>query len=130
MTKNHRKFLAVILTCFWVNASEFFRNEYLLKSFWVSHFKSLGMIFPAEPINGIIWLVWGFLFSVAIYLFSKKYNLLQTALISWFVGFVLLWLVTINLNVLPVPILIYAVPLSLLETFVGSFICFKVSPNP
>jgi len=37
-----------------------------------------------------------------------------------------MWIVTLNLNVLPPAILVYAVPLSLLEAFVGSYICMKV----
>ena len=38
-------------------------------------------------------------------------------------------LVTLNLNVLPVAIIIYAVPLSFIESFIGSFICLKISPH-
>ena len=53
----------------------------------------------------------------------------HTTLISWFVAFVLMWIVTWNLNVLPIAILIYAVPLSLLEAFIGSYICIKISYN-
>ncbi len=37
--------------------------------------------------------------------------------------------VTWNLNALPSAILIYAVPLSLLETFIASYICKKMSPG-
>jgi len=129
MIRNYRSIIAIIITGLWVNASEFFRNEYLLKSFWVSHFKSHGMTFPSDPINGIIWFLWGFLFSAAVYFISRKFSLFQTTLIVWFMGFVLMWLVTINLNVFPISILIYAVPLSLLETFIGSIICLKISPN-
>jgi len=87
------------------------------------------MTFPSEPINGILWLAWGFLFSAAIYFISRKFNLMKTTFISWFMGFVLMWVVTINMNVFPISILIYAVPLSLLEAFIGSFICLKVSSN-
>ena len=86
------------------------------------------MIFPSAPVNGLMWLVWGFLFAIAIYLLSRKFSLLQTTLLGWLMAFVLMWLVTWNLNVLPVYILVYAVPLSLLEAFVGSYICKKVSP--
>jgi hypothetical protein len=117
-----------MLTGIWVNASEFFRNEILLKTYWVDHYRSLGMTFPSEPKNGMIWVAWGFLFATAIYLISTKFNLLQTALISWFMAFVLMWVVVWNLNVLPNTIFIYAVPLSLLETFIGSYICKKISP--
>ena len=129
MNLQSRNIMAVILTGIWVNASEFFRNEVLLKKYWIDHYQSLGMTFPSEPKNGMIWVAWGFLFAIAIYIISKKFNLIQTTLISWFMAFVLMWVVTWNLNVLPTAILIYAVPLSLLEAFIGSYICIKMSPN-
>ena len=129
MNLQSRNIMAVILTGIWVNASEFFRNEVLLKKYWIDHYQSLGMTFPSEPKNGMIWVAWGFLFAIAIYIISKKFNLIQTTLISWFMAFVLMWVVTWNLNVLPSAILIYAVPLSLLEAFIGSYICIKMSPN-
>jgi len=129
MNLQSRNIIAVILTGIWVNASEFFRNEVLLKTYWIDHYRSLGMTFPSEPLNGMIWVAWGFLFAIAIYLISRKFNLIQTTLISWFMAFVLMWVVTWNLNVLPSAILIYAVPLSLLEAFIGSYICIKMCPN-
>jgi hypothetical protein len=129
MNLQFRNIMAVILTGIWVNASEFLRNEVLLKKYWIDHYQLLGMTFPSEPLNGMIWVVWGFLFTVAIYIISQKFNLIQTTLISWFMAFVLMWVVTWNLKVLPSAMLIYAVPLSLLEAFIGSYICIKMSPN-
>ena len=129
MNLQSRNIIAIILTGIWVNASEFFRNEVLLKTYWIDHYRSLGMTFPSEPLNGMIWVAWGFLFAIAIYVISRKFNLIQTTLVSWFMAFVLMWIVTWNLNVLPSAILIYAVPLSLLEAFIGSYICIKMSPN-
>jgi hypothetical protein len=129
MNLQSRRIIAVILTGIWVNVSEFVRNEVLLKTYWVEHYQSLGMTFPSEPKNGMIWVVWGFLFATAIYLISRKFNFIQTGLVSWFMAFVLMWVVTLNLNILPGAILIYAVPLSLLEAFIGSYICIKISPN-
>jgi hypothetical protein len=124
-----RSILSVILTGIWVNACEFVRNEVLLKEYWVDHYQSIGMTFPSAPINGMIWVLWGFLFAIAIYFISRKFSLIQTALISWFMAFVLMWLVVFNLNVLPGAILIYALPLSLLEVVVGSYICTRISPG-
>jgi hypothetical protein len=129
MNVQSRGIIAVILTGIWVNASEFVRNEVLLKKYWVDHYQSLGMTFPSEPKNGMIWVAWGFLFAMAIYWVSRKFNLIHTALLSWLMAFVLMWVVALNLNVLPSAILIYAVPLSLLEAFIGSYICIKISPN-
>ncbi|MBN2284434.1 MAG: hypothetical protein JXO48_11145 [Deltaproteobacteria bacterium] len=129
MNPTSRSIIAVAVTGIWVNASEFLRNEVLLKTYWVDHYRSLGMIFPSEPKNGMIWLVWGFLFAIAMYVLSRKFDVIQTALISWFMSFVLMWLVILNLNVLPVALLLYAVPLSLLEVFVGSYLCIRISPK-
>ena len=124
-----RGIIAVLLTGIWVNLSEFFRNEVLLKSYWVEHYRSLGMNFPSEPMNGMLWIAWGLLFSLAIYAVSRRFDFVRTAIICWFTAFVLMWLVAYNLSVLPLGILVYAVPLSLLEAFVGAYISVKISPS-
>jgi hypothetical protein len=111
----------------WISISEFVRNEFIAKSYWTGHYEKLGLVFPAEPINGAIWGLWSLLFALAIFIISKKFSLLQTTFLSWFVGFVLMWVVAWNLGVLPVGILFIAVPLSLLEAFVASFIIKKLS---
>ena len=80
MKLQSRSIIAIMLTGIWVNASEFFRNEILLKKYWVDYYKSLGMTFPSAPLNGVVWIVWGFLFGLAIYLISRKFSLMQTAL--------------------------------------------------
>jgi hypothetical protein len=123
MKLHYRNIAAILLTGIWLNVSEFFRNEVLLKSYWVNHYQTLGMKFPSEPLNGMVWVVWGFLYASALFTISRKFSLIQTALLSWLVGFVLMWVVAWNLNVLPMSILVYAVPLSLLEVFVASYIC-------
>jgi len=127
MNRTTRNIIAVLLTGVWVNASEFFRNEILLKNCWVDHYRSLGLTFPSEPLNGIVWILWGFLFATAMYGISRKFDLVQTTLISWFMAFVLMWIVAWNLLILPPAILVYAVPLSLLDSFIGSLSCMKIS---
>jgi hypothetical protein len=67
------------------------------------------------------------MFAITIFIISKKFTLIQTFLLSWFVGFVLMWLVVGNMNVLPFKILYFAVPLSLLETFIATFSIKKLS---
>jgi hypothetical protein len=129
MNGQARSIVAVLLTGIWVNASEFFRNEILLKHYWVDHYRSLGLTFPSEPKNGMLWVAWGFMFSLAVYFISRRFDLVQTALLGWFTGFVLMWVVILNLSVLPVALLAYAIPLSLLEAFIAAFICVKISPQ-
>lgn len=117
----------VILASIWISISEFVRNEYLVKSKWLSHYESLGMVFPSEPINGAMWGIWSMMLAILLYLLSRKFSLVQTALIGWFAAFAMMWVVIGNLSVLPTGILWLAIPLSLLEVFVATWIISKTS---
>ncbi|MCB0281541.1 MAG: hypothetical protein H6627_05415 [Calditrichae bacterium] len=118
--------LPVIAATIWISISEFVRNELLLKSYWIEHYSGLGMVFPSDPVNGAVWGLWSLLFAIAIYIFSKKYSLIETTMLAWFVGFVLMWVVIGNMNVLPFGILVFAIPLSLFEAFLAAFIIRKM----
>lgn len=119
--------LPILIAAVWISISEFVRNEFIAKSYWTEHYEKLGLVFPAEPVNGAIWGIWSLLFAISIFIISKKFTLIHTAFLSWFVGFVLMWVVIGNMGVLPPGILIFAVPLSLLEAFVASLIIKKLS---
>jgi len=120
-------FLPILLATIWISISEFARNEFLLKSYWTEHYQSLGLVFPSEPINGAVWGIWSLCFAIAIFIISKKFSLFQTTFLSWFVGFVLMWISSGNMGVLPFGILPFAIPLSFLEAFLASFIVTKLS---
>lgn len=126
-TPSFKATLAILLSGIWVNFSEFARNELLVKSIWVKHYTDIGLAFPSDPINAFIWIVWGFLYAWGIYLVSKKFSLAQTTILSWLFGFVLMWLVTWNMGVLPAGILPFAIPLSLLEAFICALICMRMA---
>jgi len=119
--------LPILLTTVWISISEFVRNEFLLKSFWTDHYENLGLVFPSGSINGVVWGIWSLCLAIAIYFIAKKYSLLQTTLLAWIVGFVLMWLVVGNMGVLPFGILPFAIPLSLLEAFLASLIIKKLT---
>ena len=119
--------LPVLLATIWISISEFVRNEFFVKEYWTEHYTNLGLVFPSEPINGAVWGIWSLLFAIAIYIISKKFSLMQTTFLSWFVGFVLMWIVVWNMNVLPNGILLIAVPLSILEAFIATVIIKKLS---
>ncbi|MBS1505210.1 MAG: hypothetical protein JSS79_01080 [Bacteroidetes bacterium] len=119
--------LPILLATVWISISEFVRNTFLLHTEWVEHYRQLNMVFPEQPLNGAVWGIWSLCFAVAIFIVSKKFSWIQTALLSWFVGFMFMWLVIGNLGVLPFSILPVAVPLSVLEAFVASFIISRFS---
>ena len=114
--------LPILLATVWISISEFVRNEFLLKSYWTDHYEKMGLVFPSEPVNGAIWGLWSLLFAIAIFIMLKKFTLGQTTFLAWLVGFVLMWVVTGNMGVLPYGILYFAVPLSLLEAFLAAWI--------
>lgn len=127
MKNLQKNIIAILLATMWISVSEFVRNEFILKSYWLEHYKNLGIEFPQAPINGAVWGIWSLCFAIVIFINSKKYNYLITSLYSWFIAFVMMWLVIGNLSVLPLDILIYAIPLSLLESFLASLIIMKMT---
>jgi hypothetical protein len=118
--------LPIFLATIWISISEFVRNEIIIKSYWTNHYESLGLVFPSEPINGAIWGFWSLLFAMAIFIISKKFKLIQTTFLAWYVGFVLMWVVVGNMGVLPYKVLYFAIPLSLFEAFLASVIVHKL----
>ena len=60
-----------------MNASEFIRNELLLKDQWVSGFESLGLGFPGTPINGMVWGLWAFTMCAVIVVLLKQLSVLR-----------------------------------------------------
>jgi hypothetical protein len=118
--------LPVLLATIWISISEFIRNEFIVKTYWTKHYESLGLVFPSEPLNGAVWGLWSLLFAIAIFIVSKKFTLIQTTFLSWFVGFVLMWVVAGNLGFLPFELLVFAIPLSLFEAFLAAYIFYKM----
>ncbi len=119
--------LPILLATIWISISEFVRNTFLVHSYWVEHYQNLGLTFPEQPINGAVWGLWSLCFAIVIFIIAKKFTLLQTTLLAWFLGFVMMWLVIGNMGVLPFSILAIAIPLSLLEAFLASFIIKKLT---
>ncbi len=118
--------LAILTSTVWISASEFLRNEFLIKRYWTDHYAGLGLTFPAEPINGAVWGLWSLAFSVSIYALSRKFDFWPTVALSWWQGFLMMWLVIGNMQVLPFGILPYAIPLSVLECVVALWLIGKI----
>lgn len=127
MNRTLQNTIAILLATFWIGMSEFVRNQLLFINTWKDHFNSLGLTFPSEPINGIIWMIWSLVFAVTIFFLSKKLSFVELVIISWIYGFVMMWLVIGNLLVLPSKILVFAVPLSVVEVVVANFIIYKLT---
>ena len=119
---------AILVAGLWIGLSEFFRNQLLLAAVWRDHYASLGLVFPSAPANAAVWMLWSFVFASFLFCISRRFALLQTAILGWIAGFLMMWLVIWNLDVLPLATLPFAIPLSALESLVASYICLKVAP--
>ena len=117
-----RTILPILLSTIWISVSEFLRNQVFYRDLWENHYHDLGLVFPERLINGVGWGLWSLVFAIVICIISRKFSLIQTALISWMAAFAMMWLVIGNLHVLPWDLLPFAIPLSLLEVFVASWI--------
>lgn len=124
-----RSLLGVAAAFVWIGGTLFLRNEVLLKSFWLAHYAELGITFPSEPINGVVWIAWSLLFAVFAFLLSRRFSWVETAALSWFGGFVLMEIVIGNLGVLPLGLLPYAIPMSLVEVVVAAFLIDRIAPR-
>lgn len=122
-----RPVLAVVLAGVWVGLCEFVRNQFLLISQWQGHYRGMGLVFPSQPVNGMMWMVWSFLLAGTAYAISRRFGLWQTTFIAWVMAFVMMWVVVWNLSVLPLGTLPIAVPWSLVEALGAAFICRKLA---
>lgn len=124
-----KNLLGILAATVWISLSEFVRNEWLLKHFWVNHYNGLGLEFHSAPVNGMIWGVWSLCLALGIFYLLKRLSFRQSAAFAWWMGFVMMWLVTGNMMVLSLGILFYAIPLSMLEVAVAAAILRKLSSD-
>jgi len=115
--------LPILLAGIWINIFETIRWELLIKSYWIEQYENLGLIFPEGLKNNITWMIWGFLFAAIIFVLSKKFTAIKSALIAWFTVFVMMWVVMWNIAILPTGLLWTNAPLSLIEAYIAALIC-------
>jgi len=118
--------LPVFIAWIWISLCEFGRNQLWLIAIWTKHYENMGLQFPTEPVNGAIWGLWALIFAILISIISKRFSMRDSTAITWFFSFVQMWLVIGNMKVLPVEILTYAIPLSLIETWVANWIIISL----
>jgi hypothetical protein len=120
--------LPIFLATLWISLSEFVRNEFLAKSYWTEHYNELGLTFPSEPVNGMIWGLWSLCMAIFLYVMRERFSFVESLAIGWWAGFMLMWIVTYNMMVFPLGILIYALPLSVLEVALALWIMDRFRP--
>lgn len=120
------KKIPIVAAGFWIAFFEFVRNEFLFKNYWINHYSELGMVFETLPINGFLWFSWSIFLAFLIYKLSEKFPPKETIALSWMAAFPMMWIVIFNLQVLPIPLLLFAIPLSLAEITIAFFIMARL----
>ncbi len=121
-----KKLLPIAAAGIWITASEFVRNEFLLKSQWAGHYAALGLRFETLPVNGVLWMVWSFALAFVVFKLLEKFSLKETVALAWLAAFPMMWITIYNLQVLPLATLVAAVPLSLIEVAVAALAIEKL----
>ena len=125
MTNFKKASWQILLVSLWINIFESLRWMLFAKPDIDMHFKTANLVLPNQPINNILWLVWGIIIAVMIFIISKKYKVVQTTFIVWITVYVMHWIALWNFAVLPINILWLAIPLTFINVLVGAFICTK-----
>jgi len=118
--------LTIILPGLWITFSEFLRNEILFKYLWIEQYKNLNLVFETLPLNGVLWMVWSFGLAFIISEIREKFNTPQTLVLVWIISFPMMWITLYNLQVLPLALLFFAVPLSIIEIYIALLIPEKL----
>lgn len=124
-----KSIFAICAATLWIAISEFVRNQFVLKSYWLAHYAEMGQPFPEKPINGAIWGLWSLTFAIFLQFITRKFSLTPSVLLGWIAGFLMMWLVLGNLSVLPFGILPLAIPLSFLEVYLAVYLIRKFNPS-
>ncbi len=127
MSHLKKTILPILLTGIWINISITIGWILILESYWIEKYQSLDIIFPTGLSNNIVWMIWGFMLATLTFILLKKFTVLHTAFLAWFVAFVMMWVVVWNVGILPTGMLLFNIPYSLLVTFIGVLICKKSS---
>src|SRR5512137_2553457 len=48
METMRKTILPILLATAWISLSEFARNEFVLRSYWIAHYERLGLLFPSD----------------------------------------------------------------------------------
>jgi hypothetical protein len=127
MTYFKKTILPILITGIWLNISITIGWILILESYWIKKYQSLNLVFPIGITNNIVWMIWGFMLATIVFTLSKKFTVLQTTFLGWFMAFAMMWVIVWNIGVLPTGMLLFNIPNTLFVTYIGAWICKKLS---
>lgn len=120
--------IAILAAAVWISLLEFLRDQYFVQSYRIEQNQLHGFMYREEPLMGSASGIWSLFLAIFIFLMTRKLNQWH-ATIAAFTGCVLLmWIINGDLRVLPARLLLFALPLIVLESFMAVWIIRKISP--
>lgn len=117
---------AVLAAGLWMTAVQFVQNQVLFLGLWQSLFEDHGLAFTTTPVNGLLWTVWSLLHAYIVREFLVSRSFKPAVLGAWLVSFPMMWCALYNLQVLPLGLLLAAVPISLAATLISAKIVLRL----
>jgi hypothetical protein len=112
----------VIIISIWINVAETIRWMVFAKPYFLSHTQKMNIEPPSGPLYLIIWLVWGVLLALFIYIISRKFSLIETTIIIWLSVYSGIWIMLFNLSLVTFPILVTIAAFCFIEIFFAALI--------
>jgi hypothetical protein len=116
----------ILLVAIWINISGTVRWMLFAKPKLDVLYKGMGREFPNSLATNLLWTLWGVLAALLIVFLTKKFAMLQTVVLSWLSVFAMHYILLWNYAVMPLDLLLIAVPWTLVEFFVAALIANKL----
>ena len=121
--KDYKKAIwQIIILSIWINLAETIRWIVFAKPYFVSHFQNMNIEPPSGPVYLIIWIVWGILLALYIYIISLKFSTIKATLIIWLSVYSGIWIMLFNLKLVTFPILLAIAAFCFIEILIGTLI--------
>lgn len=124
-----------LITSIWVNISEVFRYFLIVMPAMRKDLAAIPNVAPMDWMIFSIWGVWDTVLSACIVFItwlcirqygSSKKTTLIAGTVCWTLFFLLFWIGMVNMNLVSPNILIFALPLSWIETIMAAWITLKL----
>jgi len=121
--KNHKKAIwPVVILSIWINVAETIRWMVFAKPYFVSHYQKMNIEPPGGPLYLIIWIVWGVLLAILIYIISRKFSWIETTIMVWLSVFSGMWIMLFNQSLVTFPVLLTLAAFCFIEILIAVLI--------
>lgn len=120
--------IAILAAAVWLSLLEFLRDQYLVQSYRIEQNQLHGSMYREEPLMGSAAGIWSLFLAIYIFLVTRKLGNWYATIAAFSGCLLLMWVINGDLRVMPVRLILFAIPLILLESFIAVWIIRRISP--